>query len=81
MNDIIKTFESLPNWAKAILLIIPGVGGVISGVYRIIKYLDKKNTNTLIFGILAFVPCIGQILSIIDAITELTDNRIKFMAE
>ena len=77
--NIIKTFEELPKWAKALLIFL--TGAIIPAVYRILKYLDTKNTNTLLFGILAIVPCIGTVIAIIDIISELTDNKIKFMAE
>jgi 4-amino-4-deoxy-L-arabinose transferase-like glycosyltransferase len=79
MNNILKTFEEFPKWAKALLIFL--TGGIIPAVYRIIKYLDTKSTNTLLVGILAFVPCIGTVVAIIDIISELTDNRIKFMVE
>ena len=77
--DIIKTFEELPKWAKILLLIF--VGGIISCVYRIVKFLETKNTSTLLFGILALIPCVGTVIAIIDIVSEATDNRIKFMAE
>ena len=77
--NIIKTFEEFPKWAKALLILL--TGGIIPAVYRIIKYLDTKNTTTLLFGILSFVPCVGTVIAIIDIISELTDNRIKFMVE
>lgn len=79
MDNIIKTFEELPKWAKALLIFF--TGSIIPAVYRIIKYLDTKSTNTLLFGILALVPCAGTVIAIIDIISELTDNRIKFMAD
>ena len=79
MGNVIGTFESFPKWAKALLILF--TGGIIPAVYRIIKYLDTKNTNTLLVGILALVPCIAPILAIVDIISELTDNRIKFMVE
>ncbi len=75
---IIETFESLPKWAKVVLLVFVGL---ICPIYRIIKYLETKNTNTLIAGILALIPFVGTIVQVIDIITEVTDNKIKFFAE
>ena len=75
---IIETFESLPKWAKVVLLVFVGL---ICPIYRILKYLETKNTNTLIAGILALIPFVGTIVQVIDIITEVTDNKIKFFAE
>lgn len=75
---IIETFESLPKWAKIVLLVFVGL---ICPIYRILKYLETKNTNTLIAGVLGFIPFVGTILQVIDIITEVTDNKIKFFAE
>lgn len=75
---IIETFESLPKWAKVVLLVFVGL---ICPIYRILKYLETKNTNTLIAGILALIPFVGTIIQVIDIITEVTDNKIKFFAE
>ena len=74
----IETFESLPKWAKIVLLVFVGL---ISPIYRIIVYLETKNTNILIAGVLGFIPFVGTILQVIDIITEVTDNKIKFFAE
>jgi type II secretory pathway component PulF len=75
---IIETFENLPKLAKVLLLIFVGL---ICPIYRIVKYLETKNTNTLIAAILCFVPVVGTIIQAIDIITEVTDNKIKFFAE
>lgn len=75
---IIETFESLPKWAKILLIIFVGL---ICPIYRILKYLESKNTNILIAGILGFIPFVGAIFQVIDIITEITDNKIKFFAE
>lgn len=75
---IIETFESLPKWAKVVLLVFVGL---ICPIYRILKYLETKNTNTLIAGVLALIPFVGTIIQVIDIITEVTDNKIKFFAE
>ncbi len=79
--ELIEKFESLPLVAKIIILIIPVLGGWVCFLYRILKYLANKNTGTLIFGILGFIPLIGTISQIIDIVTEVTTGRITFMAD
>lgn len=78
MNNITAQFESLPKWAKVILLFF--VGGLISPIYRILRYLETKNTTTLVVGIVGLF-CLGGILAIIDIVTEIIDNKIKVLAD
>lgn len=72
-------YEALPKLAKIILQIF--FGYVIGGVYRILRYFEKKNTVTLVVGILALIPPIDFIFQIIDLITEITNDRISVLAD
>ena len=72
--NIIETYENLPKIVKVILQLF--VGGIIGIVYRIIRFLDSKNTMTLVGAILFFVPVVGFVLQIVDIVTEITKNRI-----
>lgn len=74
-----EKFEELPLIVK-ILLFLPWTGGLASGIYRILRYLETKNTKTLVVGILCFF-CIGVIVGIIDLITEITKGRVTVCAE
>jgi NAD(P)H-flavin reductase len=79
MNQIIEMFENLPKIAKVILLIF--FGYLISPIYRILRYLETKNTLTLIVGIVCLVTGVGNVvLQVLDVITELTNNRITILA-
>lgn len=79
-NKITEMFENLPLWAKILLLVVAGT--LISPVYRILRYLETKNTTTLIVGILCLVTVCGNaILAIIDIITEVTKGRITVLAD
>jgi hypothetical protein len=79
MNQIIEMFENLPKIAKVILLIF--FGYLISPIYRILRYLETKNTLTLIVGIVCLVTGVGNVvLRVLDVITELTNNRITILA-
>ena len=79
-NKITEMFENLPLWAKILLLVVAGT--LISPIYRILRYLETKNTTTLIVGILCLVTVCGNaILAIIDINTEVTKGRITVLAD
>lgn len=75
-----EMFEELPKIAKILLIIF--VGGIIGGVYRILRYCETKNTVTLVVGILWFVT--GSFFGIgwiVDLVTEITKDRITVFAD
>ena len=72
-------YEALPKLAKILLQIF--LGAIIGGVYRILRYFEKKNTTTLIIGILALIPPIDFIFWILDLYTEATKDRITILAD
>lgn len=79
-KKITEYFEDLPLWAKVVLLLF--LGGVISPIYRILKFLDSKNVVTLVVGILGLVTGVGNlILAVLDIISELTRGRITVFAD
>ncbi len=73
-----EKFEELPLIVKILLLFF--LGALVSGIYRILRYLETKNTTTLVVAILCFV-CIGGIVAIIDIVTEITKGRITVCAD
>lgn len=80
MNQIIDAFENLPLWAKVVLLIFAGT--LISPIYRILKYLETKNTTTLVVGVLCLVTgCGNVVLAILDIISEITKGKITILAD
>ncbi|MBQ7164670.1 MAG: hypothetical protein IJR61_05010 [Clostridia bacterium] len=78
-SSITESYESLPKWAKVLLQIF--LGSIIGGVYRIIRFVEKKNIVTLVAGILALVPGIDLIAWIVDLVTEIVSNRITVLAD
>ena len=71
----IETFESLPKWAKIIFIVlVPLVGAT----YRVLRYTESKNQATLVWGVLSVVPYAGQVLAIIDIISEIKHNKLTF---
>ena len=75
-----ETYENLPKIAKILLQIF--LGGVIGGIYRIVRYTETKNIVTLVVGILCLVTGVGNFAAwIIDLVTEITQNRITVLAD
>jgi len=72
-------YEELPKIAKIIIQLI--LGAIVGGIYRIVRYLETKNTTTLVVGILAIIPPISFVFWVIDLVTEITKNEINVLAE
>ena len=78
--DLTKQYENLPKIVKIILQIF--FGGIIGGIYRIIRYVENKNVITLVAGILCLVTGIGNfIVWIVDLVTEILYNKITVLAD
>ena len=77
-KTITGAYEALPKLAKILLQIF--LGAIIGGVYRILRFLETKNTVTLVVGILALIPPIDFVFWLIDLITEITSDRITVLA-
>lgn len=76
-NSITKMYDDLHIVIKIILQIF--LGALISGVYRIIKFVETKNIVTLVVGILCFLG-LGFIFWIIDLVTTIFGNKISVLA-
>lgn len=78
--NITKMYEDLPKLAKILLQIF--LGGIIGGVYRILRFFETKNVVTLVVGILVLVSGVGNmIVWVVDLITEILYNKISILAD
>lgn len=76
---ITETYESLPKIVKILLQLI--LGGVIGGIYRIVRFFETKNVITLVVGLLCTFTGVGNFIAwVVDLITEITQNRITVLA-
>ena len=75
-----KWFDNLSTIVKVVLL-FPIWGWVVGALYRISKYLESKNTMTLVGAVLFFIPPVGFVLSIVDIITAATQGKIVLLAD
>ena len=76
---MIKTYDNLPWIARLIIVIV--FGAIVGGIYRIVKFLENKNTKTLVFGILSFVPLTAPIFWIADIISVITKGKIVYLVD
>lgn len=79
-KPITEMYEDLPKIVKVLLQLF--LGGVIGGIYRIIRFVETKNIVTLIVGLLTLFTGVGNgIAWVVDLITEITKNRITVLAD
>ena len=79
-KPITEMYESLPKIVKVLLQLI--FGGVIGGVYRIVRFFETKNIITLVVGLLCTFTGVGNFIAwIVDLLTEITKNRITVLAD
>lgn len=79
-NSITASYEALPKIVKIIIQIF--LGGLIAGIYRILRFLETKNVVTLVVGILVLVTGIGNLIAwIVDLVTEITQDKICVLAD
>ena len=77
---ITEQYEALPKIAKILLQVF--LGGLIGGIYRILRYLETKNIVTLVVGSLCLVTGVGNFIAwVVDLITEITQNKISVLAD
>ena len=75
-----KAYNDLPKIVKIILQLF--LGSLVGGIYRICRFLEKKNVVTLVVGVLCLVTGIGNLIAwIVDLITIITSDRITVLAD
>lgn len=79
-QKLTEMYEALPKIAKILIQII--LGGIVGGVYRIVRFLESGNVVTLVAGLLCTFTGVGNVIAwVLDLVTEITDNRIKILAD
>ena len=72
-------YDEIDKIIKIIIQIL--LGALVGGVYRIVRYLETKNTTTLIVGILALIPPISFIAWIVDLVHMITKEKITMFVD
>ena len=78
-SSLTKTYDSLPRIAKILIQFF--LGWIVGGIYRVVRYTEKKKTSTLVVGILGLIPPVDVVLWIVDLFTEITEDKITFYAD
>ena len=74
-----------PEWVDSqskgvkIILFIPFWGWIFGFLYRLFKFIETKETATLIGMILFIIPFTGFILSIVDLVFIITEDKLKVL--
>lgn len=80
MKKYTKVYDELPLIARVLLQIF--FGGLIGGVYRIVRFIETQNIVTLIVGILTLFTVIGNgIAWIVDLVTTCLGKGISVLAD
>lgn len=75
-----EKYEALPKIAKILLQLF--LGGIIGGIYRIVRFIETKNVVTLVAGLLTLFTGIGNLIAwVLDLVTEITQNKITVLAD
>lgn len=74
MKGLVKAFDDLP-WIIKLIFALPGLDGILWGIYRIAKGLSTNNTTLVIIGILWIVLGFA-ILWIIDIVSILLNKKL-----
>ncbi len=78
--EITKYYEDLPKIVKILIQIF--LGGIVGGIYRIIRFVETKNVVTLVVGLLCTFTGVGNFIAwVVDLVTEITKNRITVFAD
>ena len=79
-KPITEMYEDLPKIVKVLLQMF--LGGIIGGIYRIVRFFETRNIVTLVVGLLCTFTGVGNFLAwVIDLLTEITKNRITVLAD
>ena len=78
-ETITSKIEGLNKWIKALLFFI--TGGLFSAVFRIIRFTETKNIVTLVVAIVGLVTFLAPVLGIVDAVTELANEKVTVLAD
>ena len=76
---MIKTYDNLPWIARLIIVIV--FGAIVGGIYRIVKFLENKNTKTLVFGILALIPPVSVVFWVLDIVATITNGKFTYFVD
>ena len=79
-KTLTATYNELPLIARLIIQILGGY--LVSGIYRIVRYLETKNVLTLVVGILGICTGVGNLIVwLADLITLILKGKYVYFAD
>lgn len=79
-DSITKQYDELPFIARVILQLVFGL--LISGVYRILRFIENNNLPTLIAGIIGLFTGIGNfVFWWVDLITLIMNGKYTLLVD
>lgn len=79
-SNITAQYDALPLIVRIIIQIIGGV--IVGGIYRIVRFLETKNTITLVVGLLVTFTGIGNVICwILDFICLILKGKYTLFVE
>lgn len=79
-KSLTKQYLDLPWLVKVVLQIVFGV--LLSGIFRIIRFLETKNLITLIAGLVGLFTGIGNVIFwIVDLVTMILSGKYTVFAD
>lgn len=74
---MVKAYDELP-WILRLIVVI-AFGAIVGGIYRIVLFLENKNTKTLVFGILGLIPPVSFIFWVVDVVATITKGKFAYL--
>lgn len=74
---MVKAYDELP-WILRLIVVI-AFGAIVGGIYRIVLFLENKNTKTLVFGILGLIPPVSFIFWVADVVATITKGKFAYL--
>lgn len=79
-KPLTASYDELPMFLRLIIVIIGGA--LVGGIYRLVKWYEKRNTVTLVVGIITTFTGIGNfIIWIVDVVTTAMGRGICVLAD
>ena len=79
-KGLTAAYESLPKLLKIVLQLI--FGGIIGGIYRIVRFTETNNIVTLVVGLFCTFTGVGNAIAwVVDLVTEAMYDRITVFSD
>ena len=79
-KNLTQAYDELPMLLRLIIVVIGGA--LVGGIYRLVKWYEKRNTVTLVVGLVTTITGIGNlIIWVVDVVTTAMGRGIYVLAD